>query len=724
MNTQEYVTMRKEAFKNDNVEPDNSNAYDLLVWDTTHYTDWKKELIGNTAHSNNVQLRISGGTTATNFILGANYYKETTVFPTNDIYDRRLVVSLGLTHHSADEKFKLSIGGSLANDKNKLIQSDLIQYITIPPNTPEPFDESGQLQFSKGGFSFSNPYASMLQTYSVNTNRLNASANLSYEVIKSLSFRLNLGYNNIRADEEGLFPIASQDPNYSPLGGSSFAFREVKGWIVEPQLEFRRKLGSKMNFNVLAGATFQSTQNTSSSLSAYGFSNDAQLKDVSALSPTNIRNSNSNSQYKYAGLYARVNVDYNDKYLLNLTGRRDGSSRFAPENQFANFGAMGAAWVFSKESFLKGGPFSFGKLRASYGVTGNDRIGDYQYIDSWLSAYPYQDIPSLVPTKLYNPDFGWEVIRKTELALELGFWKNRIFVNVNAFSNISDNQLIRYNLPAQTGFTNVLRNFPGRVQNRGLEIELSADLIKGSGLNWNTRLNFTMARNKLLSFPGLESSSYASDYVIGKPLNSVQGYKFEGVNTQPGLYQFADLNKDGSITPREGSNWNDYIYLGSTDPFYYGGWENNFTYKGWAFSFLFQFVNQQGRDAFYGSGIPPGYISNFPQLLLNRWQSTGDLKPYQRYSQEFGEAYFSQYNATQSSATLTKTSYIRLKTLSLSYAIDDKKLKKTGFESARIFLQCQNLFVVTPYKELDPENQSYTSLPPLRMFTIGIQITL
>ena len=724
MNTPQYVEMRKEAFKNDNVEPDNSNAYDLLVWDTTHYTDWKKELIGNNAHSNNVQLRISGGSAGTNFTLGANYYKETTVYPTNDIYDRRIVVSLGLNHQSADEKFKMSVSGSLANDKNNLIQTDLIQYILIPPNTPETFDVNGKLLFSKDGFTFSNPYAAMLQTYSVNTNRLNTSASLSYQFVRQLGVKLSLGYNSVQADELGLLPIASQNPDYSPLGGSNFASRELKSWIVEPQLEYKVNAGSKGHFNALLGGTLQATTSSSFALTAYGFSNDAQLKDISALPPTNIYNTKSNSQYKYLGFYARLNFDWAEKYLLNFTGRRDGSSRFAPENQFANFGAIGVGWIFSKESFLKRGPFSFGKLRASFGITGNDRIGDYQYMDSWMSGSPYQGLPALRPTKLYNADFGWEAIRKTELAMELGFWKSRLFFNLNAFSNVSDNQLIRYNLPAQTGFNYVLRNFPGKVQNRGLEFEVSADLIKSSGLNWNTRLNLTISQNKLVSFPGLETSSYASDFVVGKSLNAIQGYKFEGVNAETGVYQFADLNKDGSITPREGNNWNDYIYLGTTEPAYYGGWENNLSYKGWSFSFLFQFVNQKGRDAIYGNSSPSGYMLNAPQQVLNRWQSSGDLKPYQRYSQEYGEVYTAQYMVSQSDAAITNASYIRLKTMSLSYMVDEKKLKALGLESFRFFFQCQNPFVITSYKELDPENQSFYSLPPLRMFTIGFQMTL
>jgi len=724
MKTPDYLMMRREAFANDNTIPDNSNAFDLLVWDTTRYTDWKKELIGNTAHSNNVQLRVSGGSASTNFTLGANYYRETTVYPTSNNADKRLAVSVGLNHVSPNEKFRISLNASVANDNSHLLQSDLVNYVLMPPNTPECFDNNGELVFNKDGYPFSNPYAGLLQTYKTETNRLTASSNLSYRVIRNLSLRVNLGYSDVSTDELGLFPIASQDPAYNPLGGSFFASRGFRSWIIEPQADYNFQMGTKGKWQVLLGGTLQASTGLSSSISAYGFSSDAQLKDVSALPPSNIYNARSNSEYKYEGVYARINYNWDDKYLVNLSGRRDGSSRFGPEKRFANFGAVGLGWIFSKENFMQSDWLSFGKLRASYGITGNDRIDDYQYLDSWTSVYAYQSMPASRPTRLYNPDYGWETIRKAEAAVELGFLKGRLYLSVDWFRSVSDNQLIRYNLPAQTGFNNVLRNFPGKVQNQGVEIELYAELIKATRFGWTSKINFTFARNKLLAFPGLENSSYASDYVVGKSLSLIQGYQFNGVNPQSGLYQFADLNKDGSFTPREGSNLNDYVVIGTTDPAYYGGLDNEFRYGNWQLSFLFQFVKQMGRDAIYGNSNVPGMLSNQPIALLNRWQKPGDEKPYQKYSQDYGDAYTAQFMVSQSTAAYTNASYVRLKTLSLSYSLSGKGLKKSGLEEARIFVQCQNLFLLTGYKELDPENQSFYSLPPLRMYTVGIHITL
>ena len=204
---------------------------------------------------------------------------------------------------------------------------------------------------------------------------------------------------------------------------------------------------------------------------------------------------------------------------------------------------------------------------------------------------------------------------------------------------------------------------------------------------------------------------------------TVRGYQFKGVNPQSGLYQFEDLNKDGAISPKSGSVWNDYTIVGTTDPSYYGGLENIFNYKGWQLTFLFQFEKQEGRDAIYANSSLPGIMSNHPNSLLDRWQNSGDNAPYQRYSQAYGDAYFSQYNVTQSTAALTDASFIRLKTLSLSYSLDSRVIQKLKLSNCRLYAQCQNILTITGYKELDPENQSFYSIPPLRMYTVGIQIT-
>src|SRR5690606_12149264 len=186
------------------------------------------------------------------------------------------------------------------------------------------------------------------------------------------------------------------------------------------------------------------------------------------------------SQYKYNAVFGRINYNYKGKYILNITGRRDGSSRFGPGKQFANFGAVGLAWIFSNENFLKNDDLlSHGKLRFSHGISGNDQIGDYQFLDSYslVGSGPYAGTAGLTPQRLFNPNFRWEKNKNFELGIEIGLFSDLINTSINYYKNRSTNQLIGDPLPPTTGFTSIQNNLPATVENSGLEIELNTQNI-------------------------------------------------------------------------------------------------------------------------------------------------------------------------------------------------------------------------------------------------------
>lgn len=725
LNTRQYLQMRHEAFINDGITPDVSNAPDLLLWDTTRYTDWKKLLIGGTANSANLNVRLSGGNTFTNFSLNANYYKETTVFPGN-FADNRGDVNFSFSHSSPDKKFKTTFSTSYSYDKSNLTREDFTTFIINPPNMYRPYDSLGKLIWSEGGYSAGNPLSILLQKYTGITDRLTSSVILSYTLSPSLTIKTNLGYNYIDFDETSIFPIKAQNPQYNPRGSASFGNNYSRTWIIEPQIEFNHGFGKKGNFSFLVGTTWQENQGKSNIVDATGYTNDDLLYSIAGAA--NKISSNSYNQYNYEALFGRVNYNWDNKYLINLTGRRDGSSRFGPNKQFANFGAIGLGWIFSDEDIIhKALPFlNFGKLRSSYGITGNDQIGNYQYLDTWSNTqYPYQGQPGLLPSRLFNPDYTWEENRKLEVATELGFIKNRILLTVNWFLNKSANQIIRYSLPSQAGGnpaingTFILRNFPGVVQNEGWEMDLNTTNIKKTNFSWNTSFNLTIPRNKLLKFPNLSSSSYAYNYIIGKSLNIIYQYHYLGVDPQTGIYKLEDINHDNQLDEK------DYVYGGTTDPKFYGGFENSFQYKGWQLDFLFQFIKQKGIDPIFSSFTANGSLTNVPVEVLNHWVKPGDIKPYEQYTEDFNNpAYYpATFDVAASDAVLTDASFIRLKNLSISYSLQAKYLKKVKMEKCRFYFQGQNLMTFTKFKGSDPESQTPTSLPPLKMFTTGIQVT-
>ncbi len=718
MNTQQYLEMRKEAFLNDSITPANYNAPDLVSWDQNRYTDWKKAFIGGTAQTYNAQLRYSGGNQFTKFSIGTGYYKETTVFP-GDFGNKKTTADININHKSSNNKLNLNFITSYSNENSLLPAQDLTTYINLPPNSYPLKDAAGKFVWREADYSVGNPLALLTQKNEIVADRLTANSIITYRPISGFEIKANIGYNKVSANEKIISPLSAQDPAYAPTGSAAFGDNFIKTWIIEPQASYKFNLKTKLHVEALAGSTWQRTESERKLIVGDGYTDDALLGSIAAA--PYLTATNSKVQYYYTAFFGRLGIDWDNKYILNITGRRDGSSRFGPENRFATFAAVGAAWVFSKELFIqKLLPFlSFGKLRGSYGTTGNDQIGNYQYLDTYKGTiYSYDGQPGLSPSRLFNSNYSWEENKKLEIAAELGFWEDRLTLNLNYYKNKSDNQIIRYSLPTQTGFTNVLLNFPGKVQNKGYEISVNAAIIKNKTFQWNTTFNISQNKNSLASFPGLVNSSYASTYVIDKPLNAYRGLHFTGIDPQTGIYQFEDVNKDGIIDN------GDYDYRGTTDPKYFGGLSNSFSYKGFQLNILLEFRKQLGYDAVYYSQTAPGLLTNQPIYVLNRWRKPGDADAYQRFTQDFSNPalYPATYNMGSSDAVLTDASYIRLRNVAFSYNLPAGWNKKLNAVNWKLFLHVQNLLTITNYKGHDPESQSLSSLPPLRMITAGTQV--
>jgi TonB-dependent starch-binding outer membrane protein SusC len=728
LNTQQYIAMRKEAFANDGLmissnPSDPGYAPDLTLWSTTRYTDFEKLLIGNTAHTNDFQGSISGGNINTQFMIAGGYQRQTTVYP-GDFADGVASMHFSINHTSTDKRFTLQLTGLYSSDKNTMPSTDLTRYINLPPNL-KLRDSTGNLAWQDNGVVYNtlgngdiiNPLSLLQQQYtSINENLL-GNLQLSYKIVKGLVFRTSLGYNVFHSDETSLMPSTSIDPNSGLLPSSSFANSVTKSWIIEPQLEYTRTTAND-KLSILLGNTLQ--DKSGQTISLYGSNYDSDLLLNSIAAAGNITASNDFVQYRYTAFFARINYNLKDKYIFNLTGRRDGSSRFAPDKQWANFGAAGAAWIFSSESFIKDNlPFlSFGKLRSSYGITGNDQIGDYKFLNLWTNtANTYNGLSGLYPQSLYNPNYSWEINKKLEVAVDLGFLKDDILFSASWYSNRSDNQLISYSLPSQTGFFNVVKNFPGLVSNTGLELVLTTKNIHKKDFSWTTSFNITIPKNELLAFPGLSSSSYASQYVIGQSLHLIYALKYTGVDPQTGLYTFEDKNKDGQLTTA------DYQVLGNTDPKFYGGLQNNITYKQFDLSFFFEFRKQMGFSYLNQlATTPPGWIYNQPEIVESRWQQPGNHSSIQQFTSGYTNAYTAISYLSLSNGIYTDASYIRLKNVSLSYRLPAAWISKYHISNCRLFLQAQNLLTITKYVGADPETQNLYVLPPLRTIVGGLQL--
>ena len=714
MNTQEYLSMRKEAFANDGIAPIPDYAYDVNgTWDQNRYTNWQKELLGGTAISTDVQTSISGGSEQTQFLLSSNFNKQTTVFP-GDFNYKKGNLHLNVNHESENRKFRISTSVGYTIQNNNQPRLDLMrEAVNISPNAPSLYNADGTINWENN--TFNNPLRNLEGKYKSITNDLIANTLLSYKLSDNLELKSSFGYTALDNSEN----TANPSTRYNPAFGLGPQFSTLiasgsdrKSWIIEPQLNWNRKVSSGQ-LNVIVGSTFQSQKSSQLVQYASGFSSNSLIYNLASASNIFTLVSDE-TEYKYQAFFARANYNWQEKYILNLTGRRDGSSRFGPGDQFATFGAVGGAWLFSKENLFKNSTLlSFGKLRASYGITGNDQIGDYQYLDTYASTgVNYDGAIGLQPSRLFNPKFGWETNRKFEIALETGFFNDRIFLTTAWYNNQSSNQLTGIPLPGTTGFSSLQANLDATVQNRGLELTLRTVNFQRKNFHWSTNINFTIAQNKLLKFPDLESSTYANQYVIGQALNIQKVYHFTGVDPQTGVYTYEDVNDDGQLSSNE-----DKQTIKDFSLKFYGGLQNTFKYQRWQLDFLFQFVKQINYNESIYFGVP-GSAGNQPKAVLNHWQQIGDNKPYPIYTDGSNSAAVdAYYKYFESDGVISDASFIRLKNISLLYELPFKDLQ------CKVFFEGQNVLTFTKYAGADPEFKSSGYLPPLRVLSAGIQFS-
>jgi hypothetical protein len=431
------------------------------------------------------------------------------------------------------------------------------------------------------------------------------------------------------------------------------------------------------------------------------------------------------SQYRYNALFGRVNYNIEDKYILNISVRKDGSSRFGKENRFSNFGAIGGAWLFSNENAIVHNLkfLSFGKLKVSYGIMGSDQIGDYSYLNLYdITPYdgnPYQGIIGLQPSADFpNPYLQWEKTKKFSTALDLGFFNDKILISTTYYKNTSSNQLQYFPLLNITGGNAVKINSPAVIQNTGIEMSLNTKNIQSNNFNWSTSFNLTVPKNKLVSLNLSKEIIIKDKNLIGRPIGVQQVYHFLGVDPELGTYIVAD--KKGAPTSNPNYDEDRTVFI-DYNPKLYGGLSNSFSYKGVSLDVLFQFVKQNGSNGFFGSNI--GRKINQPSTVLNRWKQPGDKKDIQRASTGYNYSDKESF-AKSSDKYFSDASFIRLKNISLSYQLPNLLLEKIRIQSGRIYLQGQNLVTITNYQGIDPENRTFDGLPPLKMLVMGIQLEL
>lgn len=732
LDRRQFLDMRYEALKNDGIQLSSLNQssnYDLTVWDTTRYTDWQKELIGNTSNYTDLKTSISGGNTNTFYLIGSGYHRETSTLPAN-FNNQKASMHVQVNSTSSNQKFRVEVKNNFMVDVNQLPLIDLTDVaMQLSPVAPALYDSDGNINWETNAAGNStwdwpgNPVAQLLNRYKNRTSNVIANVLADYELIKGLHIRSSFGYNNLQSKETATFPLLSTAPELrqNNARGGVYGNSSTSSWIIEPQVNLKSKfIGGTID--ALVGSTIQQNNSEAQRFYGSGYMTDKSIEDIHSASVV-VVDPSIQFKYKYNALFSRLNYNWSNRYILNLNIRRDGSSRFGYQNQFQNFWSLGGAWIFSQETWIakKLNILSFGKLSASYGTTGNDQIGEYQFLTLYnpvTAGRPYQGINTLQPNNLPNQYLQWEETRKLHFGFYLGLLKDRVVINANYYRNRSSNQLLGYQLPISTGFNSITKNFPATVLNTGLEISVDIVNFDYKYFKWSTNLNFTVPRNKLLSFDKLEESSYANFLFVGKPITVEKKFHLIGVDPSTGAYYFS--SKTNAYNP---NFLEDANVLVDQSPRFYGGLENRISYKGFQFDFLFQIVKQKGPNYFFGR-FPGATRLNQPTYTLDRWQKPGDIASHQRYNSNFSLRDQHINAAVYSDGVYSDASYVRLKNVSLSWQLSERMQKFMRLHRLRVFIQGQNVLTFTKYKGLDPETLSSNSLPPLRVITIGIQIML
>jgi len=732
LNTQQYLEIRREAFKNDNIVPNEINAPDLVNFDPNKYTDWQKKLWGNIGRQTAASMSVSGGDALTQFRISGNYNRQTEILTTKGS-NQRAGLALNLGHATSNRKFKVDLNMMYTYSAINTTSSPGLT--TLAPNSPDIYDAAGNLNFEQWrgapGSNLTFPFTDLEVPYFSNTFALTSSLNLRYQLLKDLSISTNVGYNSIENKNKGFYTMRSQDPISNPQGSNFFGTNDNYNLMVEPQVDYKLKIGEG-NLTALLGGSFQQNSTSGAATSGLGYTDDDLIGSIS-LAPISVSTANI-GYYKYAAVFARLNYNWKDKYILNLNGRRDGSSRFGSGNQFGNFGSIGAAWILSKEDWMENilpKAISFVKLRGSYGLTGSDAVGDYQYLTRWSKSPNFSNpLPNydggspLISLQPVNPNYQWQVNKKLETALSLGFLEDRINLEIAYYRDRCGNQLTKYPTPIYTGFKEVTANWPATLENSGWELTLNASLIHTKNFNWTMTFNGSKNSNVLLDYPDLMHSPYATKYKVGKSINTQYLLHYLGVDPLSGRYAFEDYNKDGNVTqnssvPTGTVDDDRYIAL-DIAPKFSGGVGNNFTYKSFGLSFFFDFKKQYFTDPDYNIGAPLGQRYNQSVAVLGKyWKAPGDQAKYARAS-TLQDLYSNNYFS--SDATYKLATYARLTNLSLSYTLDSKLAKKLGAESVRAYMNAQNILVLTNQKGIDPDVQQFGSLPLAKIFLFGLSL--
>jgi len=810
LNAYDFVKLQSEIYTPSDIngtygyfQTYNGKKWTLEDYRNVPQIDWQNQILRDAPQQSH-NLSMSGGTANERYAASLSYFNQDGIVLNSNFSRMQARLNSTVKRDKLNVNFAINYSSSITNGSspssnqysgmNNLFYSVWGYRPTTPPNVSlsslmdNGIDEGIN---TLNDYRF-NPILSVKNEYrrkTLNNGQFNAFA--EYEFVKGLKLKISGGYTmDSQADES----FNNSKTRYgSPISvnhvNATVANFNRRTWLNENVLTYQTNINKIHSINALVGVTEQASDYRYFGASTINIPFESLgIAGMYQGTPAAMPTYSSNGQMvppigeeSLLSYLARVNYNYKSRYYLTASFRADASSKFSSENRWGYFPSTSVAWNFTEENFMKSlkSVINSGKLRASWGETGNNRvnpydrfaqlavlpagIGDYGQSTGITDAvYPFNNqvaTDGVAPTNLPNKSLKWETTTQTNIGLDLSLLKDRISLNIDWYDKVTSDLLLRASLPYSSGYGSAMKNI-GKVENSGIEFTINTTNVQTKKFRWTSNFNIAFNNNKVLELADNQLAMLTNAYFdngytspnyiarVGLPIGMMYGYVYQGTykysdfnkvgstyilkpgvpyytseaNTQPGMPKYADLNGDHIV------NSSDQTIIGRGAPIHLGGFTNNFEYAGFDLGVFLQW--SYGND-----------ILNANKLLFENANGKKDLNQFASYANrwtvdnpmsDIPRSGSSSSNALFSSRVIEDGSYIRLKTVSLGYNLNAKWLKSIKMTKARVYVSAQNLFTLTNYTGYDPEvsirnsaltpGLDFSSYPRAATVTMGVNL--
>ena len=757
MNALQYAELVNEAYTNDGLAPFYDDAEMQVIRQNPKGTDWQDEVF-RAAPTQNYQLGFSGGDQKMVYSITANYYDQQGIIRNSDFkrysarvnLERNMVKNIRMGTHLSASK---TISNAVRTDSggNTGVITAAMKFNPVSPVFVN--EELKQYTLvNSPGIVYPNPVATADEMIRENqTIRVLGDIFAEWEILPDLKVKSSFGVDIFNTKYNTFIPSNIYESGGVASATVSAGF--TTNWLNENTVSWFKQINENHTISLLGGVTFQQNHYENVSASSQDFVNDVLEENSLQAGAVYNQPTSSNTDWSLLSYLGRVNYNIKERYLFSFNARVDGSSRFGENNKYAFFPSGSFAWRLIEEDFIKDlDAFDNLKLRASYGITGNQEIGLYNSLPT-LTSTTYTIGRTLVtgfyPNKIPNPDLKWERTSQLDFGLDVGFFENRLRVTTDYYYKKTTDLIYSVAVPYVSGFAESLQNI-GSVENKGLELAIETDNIN-RGLKWTTSFNIAFNKNKVLELGGEEYKDVGGDdghlktgqvhrLIVGQPIGLFYGYVFDGIfqstedlaagpkspNNWVGGRKYQDLSGPDGVPDGTISATYDRSVIGDPNPDFFGGITNTLTYQGFELNLFLQY--SYGNDIFNYNAMElelPSGGQNVYADLLNRWTPTNPSNKYPVAT--------TNRSAVFSSAYIEDGSYLKVKTLTLAYLFP--KLSSTHISSLKVYVTGQNLFTFTKYRGYDPEvsyrgatnlemGEDFGGYPQSRTILLGVNLII